>query len=185
MGKVIAGATLSVDGFMADRNGDLGQLFPDLETLRYTAPLQESIRTTGAVLMGRRTYALGDPGTIADDYEYQVPIFVLTHSVPAKLPKENDRLTFSFVTDGIASAMRQAKAAAGEMHVTVVGGASTFQQCFSAGLVDELHIDIMPVLLGDGLGLFGINDTELSPLERLSVMELPAGRTHLSFRIVI
>jgi dihydrofolate reductase len=184
MGKVIAGATLSVDGFMADRNGDLSQLYPDLETLRFTDQLEESIRTTGAVLMGRRAYTMGDPETIADNYEYQIPIFVLTHSVPEQLPRENERLAFTFVTDGIESAMRQAKAAAGEKDVTVVGGASTFQQCLSAGLVDELHIDVMPVLLGDGLRLFGRQAAELPRLERLAVMELPAGRTHISFRIV-
>ncbi len=98
--------------------------------------------------MGRHAYSMGDPDSFVDYYEYQVSIFVLTHAVPEKLPRENERLTFTFVTDGIESTMRQAKSAAGDQDVTIVGGASTFQQCFSAGFVDELHIDIMPVLFG-------------------------------------
>ena len=83
-----------------------------------------------------------------------MPIFVLTHTPPAQLPKPDERLTFTFVTDGIESAIRQALAAAGDKDVTVVGGPSTVQQCLQHGLVDVLQIGIMPVLLGDGLRLF-------------------------------
>ena len=93
-------------------------------------------------------------------------------------------MTFTFVTDGIESAIEQAKAAAGDKDVTVVGGASTAQQCLKAGLVDELHIDVMPVLLGGGLRPFEDIGLEQIQLERMKVMELPAGRTHLSFRVV-
>ncbi len=174
---------MSLDGFVADRNDSVDRLYPDLEALRNTEALQESIRTTGAVVMGRRAYAMGDPDSYADNYEYQVPIFVLTHAVPEKLPKQSERLTFTFVTDGIESAIRHAKAAAGDQNVTVVGGASTVQQCLTAGLADELHIDIMPLLLGDGLRLFEHLGSEPIELEITRVFE--ALRTiELRFRVV-
>src|SRR5438034_7898650 len=120
-GKRDAGATLSLDGFMSDRHGDISRLYPDLEALRRTEMLQEEIRTTGAVVMGRRAYDMAE-GDLTD-YEYQVPIFVLTHHLPAKAVKgENDRLTVTFVTEGIHRAIEQAEAAAGDKQVTVVGG---------------------------------------------------------------
>ena len=131
--------------------------------------------------MGRRAYAMGDPDSYVDSYEYQVPIFLLTHAVPERLPKQSERLTFTFVTDGIDSAIRHAKAAAGDKNVTVVGGASTVQQCLTAGLADELHIDIMPLLLGEGLRLFEHLGSEPIELEGIRVIESP-GVTHLRFR---
>jgi dihydrofolate reductase len=183
MGKVIAGMTISLDGFVHDREGSVAELYPDLETLRDQPNLSESIRQTGAVVMGRRAFDMGDPDDYAGNYEYQVPIFVLTHRPPAAHPRETGQLTFTFVTDGIESAVRQAKAAAGEKDVTVIGGASTIQACLRAGLVDELHIDIMPVLLGDGLRLFEHLEGEHITLEKISVTET-AARTHLQFRVL-
>ncbi len=153
MGNVIIGATMSLDWFMNDRNGDVSRLYPDLEALRQTEMLQEEIRTTGAVVMGRRAYDMAE-GDLTD-YEYQVPIFVLTHHLPQQVVKgENDQLTVTFVTDGIHRTIEQAKAAAGDKHVMVVGGANTAQQCLRAGLVDEIHMGIVPVLLGEGLRFF-------------------------------
>lgn len=182
-GKVIAGMTMSLDGFVADRHGSVARLYPDLDQLRDTETLQEVIRTTGAVVMGRRAFAMGDPDWYAGNYEFQVPIFVLTHAAPARPPKQDENLTFTFVTDGIESAIRQAKAAAGERNVTVLGGASTVQQCLKAGLADELHIDLMPVLLGEGLRLFAPSGPEPIELETLRVVQ--AGqRTMLLFRVV-
>jgi dihydrofolate reductase len=183
MGKVILGMTMSLDGFIHDRNGSVASLYPDLEALRETDLLQEAMQNTGAVLMGRRAYAMGDPDWYADNYEFQVPIFVLTHEVPQKHPRESEKLTFTFVTDGIESAVAQAKAAAGDKEVTVIGGASTFRQCLRAGLADELHMDIMPVLLGSGLRLFEQLDAEPIELEKIKVSETLA-RTSLQFRIV-
>ena len=185
MRKVIAGFTMSVDGFINDRSGSVAALYHDLDTLRDTEPLRESIQNTGAVVMGWNAFAMAeDPDSLAGNYEYQVPIFVLTHEAPKRQPKETGNLTFTFVTDGIESAIGQAKAAAGDKDVTVVGGASTTQQCLKAGLVDELHIDIMPVFLGGGLRPFEDTDPEQIQLERMKVMALPNGRTHLSFRVV-
>lgn len=77
MGKVILGLTMSLDGFINDQNGSVERLYPDLDELRNTDPLRESIKNTGAVVMGRRAFAMGDPDWYADNYEFQAPIFVL------------------------------------------------------------------------------------------------------------
>jgi len=185
MGKVVLGWTMSLDGYINDRNGSVDALYPDLTGWRETELGKESIQNTGAVVMGRNSFAMAeDPDSLAENYEYQVPIFVLTHQPPKKHPKETSKLTFTFVTDGIESAIEQAKAAAGDKDVTVIGAANTAQQCLNTGLANELHIDIMPVLLGGGLRPFDHVDTQQIKLERIDVMELPAGRTHLEFRIV-
>ena len=182
MGNVIIGATMSLDWYMNDRNGDVSRLYPDFEELHRTEMLQEEIRTTGAVVMGRRAYDMGE-GDLTD-YEYQVPIFVLTHHIPETVTKgQNDRLTVTFVSDGIESAIEKAKAAAGNKHVMVVGGAKTAQQCLRAGLVDEIHIGIVPVLLGEGLRFFEPHANEQIRLERTRVFESPT-RTDLWFRVV-
>jgi len=182
MGNVIIGTTMSLDGFMNDRNGDISRLYPDLEALRRTEMFQEEIRTTGAVVMGRRAYDMAE-GDLTD-YEYQVPIFVLTHHVPEKAVKgENDQLTVTFVTDGIARAIERAKAAAGDKQIMVVGGANTAQQCLRAGLVDEIHMGIVPVLLGEGLRFFEPGANEQLELESTRVFESPT-RADLWFRVV-
>jgi len=183
MGKVIGGMTISLDGFVNDRNGDVSRLYPDLGALRETELLQESIKMTGAVVMGRGAYDMANGDFTG--YEFQVPIFVVTHHIPDKAAKgENDKLKFHFVTDGLESAMKQAKAAAGDKNVTVVGGANTTQQCIKAGLLDELEIGIMPILLGEGLRLFEHLGTEPIELEKIRVIESPAGRTDIIFRVV-
>ena len=187
MGRVVLGMTMSLDGFINDRSGSVDALYPDLEDWRETAPGKESIEKTGAVVMGRNSYAMSeDPDWFAENYEYQVPIFVLTHEPPpaGKHPKETEDLTFTFVTDGIESAVRQAKAAAGDKEVNIIGAASTAQQCLKAGLADELHVDIMPVFLGGGLRPFEDLGASLPSLERIQVVELAGGRTHLKFRIL-
>src|SRR5215813_13671333 len=133
MGKVIGGMTLSLDGFASDPHGDVSRLYPDLAELRNTEMLQEEIRTTGAVVMGRHSYNMGDPDSFAENYEYQVPIFVLTHRVPEKKPKETELLSVTFVTDGVETAVAKARAAAGDKNVVLIG-ASMNQQCMNAGL---------------------------------------------------
>ena len=182
MGKVIVGTTMSLDGFISDRNGSLSRLYPDLEALRETELLQEEMRTTGAAVMGRRAYDLAE-GDLTG-YEFQVPIFVLTHVVPAQAARgENEKLTITFVTNGIESAIAQAKAAAGDKDVMVIGGANTAQQCMRARLVDELRIGIVPVLLGEGLRFFEHLSNEQIELERTKILESP-GRTDILFRVV-
>jgi dihydrofolate reductase len=139
---------------------------------------------TGAVLMGRRTFEMaGDTDSYADTYELQVPLFVLTHRPPDRAPKRNDRLFFTFVTDGVEAAVTQATAAAGDKAVQVVGGADLNRQLLAAGLVDELRIDVMPVLLGGGRRLFDGLPPDAVRLEKIGVEEAGA-RTSLNFRVL-
>ena len=182
MAKVIVGMTVSIDGFVADQNGNAGRLYPDLAALRHTAYMKDAIGQTGAVLMGRRTFEMADADSYVGDYEFQVPIFVLTHHPPSIAPKQDEHLTFTFVTDGVESAVAQAKAAARDKAVQVVGGVSIAQQLLGAGLVDELHVDIMPVFLGSGLRSFDGSGLEGVRLEKINVQEVGA-RTSLRFRV--
>ena len=173
---------MSLDGLIEDRDGSVARLYPDFDAMRQTEMLQEEIRRTGAVVMGRRAYAMAQGDFTG--YEFQVPIFVLTHQVPEAVAKgENDQLRFTFVTDGIEHAIAQARAAAGEKDVTVIGGAQTVQQCLQAELVDELQIDLVPVLLGGGLRLFDQPASKPVELERIRVIEYP-WFTHLRFRVL-
>lgn len=182
MAKVIGGLTLSLDGFANDAHGSIDRLYPDLVDLQNSEMLQEEIRTTGAVILGRRSFDLGDPDAYAEGYEFQVPLFVVTHHVPEKKPKENEQLTVTFVTDGIESAVEQAKAAAGDRDVMLIG-ASITQQCMNAGLCDELHVGFMPVLFGDGLRLFENIDATDVKLEKIRVFE-SGERTDIWYRIL-
>ena len=108
---------------------------------------------------------------------------MLTHHLPRIPPKQDDRLTFTFVQDGVASALAQAKAAAGDKAVQTVGGLSVIHQTLQAGLADELHIAIVPLFLGDGLQLF-----EQAALDRIAIetigMEPVGQRTSFRYRIV-
>ncbi|MEO8609447.1 MAG: dihydrofolate reductase family protein [Chloroflexota bacterium] len=182
MAKVMVGMTMSLDGFVQDQNGSVGRLYPDLADLRTSELLQDAMKATGAVAMGRQTYdmAQGD----FTGYEYQVPIFVLTHEAPKTVAKgENDKLKFSFVTDGIESVIQKAKAAAGSKDVTVVGGANFVQELLKAGLVDQLEVGIIPVFFGSGLRFFENLADEQVKLEKVKVIETGA-RTDLIFRVV-
>jgi dihydrofolate reductase len=183
VGKVIAGMTMSLDGYVADADGSVDRLYPDMAELRGTPYMTDTIAETGAVLMGRRTFEMGDPDLYVGAYEFQVPIFVLTHHPPRVPPKQDDRLTFTFVQDGVASAVAQATAAAGDKAVQVVGGANVIQQLLQAGMVDELHIDVLPLFLGDGLRLFEHAALDQIDLETIGV-ETVGQRTGLRFRIV-
>jgi dihydrofolate reductase len=116
------------------------------------------------------------------DYEFQVPIFVVTHEPPRVAPKQDEHLTFTFVTDGVEEAVAQATAAAGDKDVQVVGGPGLIRQLFLAGLVDELRVDVMPVLLGSGLRFLEDPRLVRVRLEKIGVQEVGA-RTSLSFRV--
>ncbi|MGY1680046.1 dihydrofolate reductase family protein [Geodermatophilus sp. SYSU D01176] len=181
MARVIAGMTVSLDGFVQDAEGSAAALYPDLADLQDSPYLRAVQEETGAVLMGRRTFDMaGDTDSYADTYELQVPIFVLTHTPPAVAPKRNERLFFTFVTDGVESAVARAAEAAGERAVTVVGGVDLNRQLLAAGLVDELRVDVMPVLLGAGLRLF--DGTPPMALEKLGIDDVGA-RTSLRFGV--
>ena len=185
MGKVVLDKTMSLDGFIAGPNDDVTRLFEwyggkPTEVLR---DLGDPLKTTGAVVMGRRSFNLIDNpnGWVTPDgTALPWPVFVLTHQPQEKVTK--GATTFTFVTDGIESAVRQAKAVAGSKNVGVMG-AHTAQQCLKAGLLDEIHIHLVPVLLGEGIRLFDHLGTQHIELESTRVIESP-GVTHLWFRVV-
>ncbi len=184
MGKVIAGMSVSLDGYVNDTNGSVDALYSDFPQLHDVPSFKKMIKETGAVVMGRHVYEMEDPFLWAnDEYEFQTPIFVLTHTPPEKYPPGNGKLSFVFVTDGIESAITQAKKAADGKDIQVIG-ASTIQQCLNAGLCDELGIDVMPVLLGKGIKLFENIDTDKIKMERVSVETTTPARTSMIFRLV-
>jgi dihydrofolate reductase len=113
---------------------------------------------------------------------FHLRVYVLTHTPREPLVKEGGT-TFTFVSDGIESALRQARAAAGDKDVAISGGATTVQQYLRAGLLDELQIHLVPVILGSGTRFFGDPDTSHVELERIKVMVSP-GVTHLWFRVI-
>jgi dihydrofolate reductase len=134
--------------------------------------------TSGAVITSRKIYD-GTDGWGEDGF-YRMPVFVLTHRPHEVVVK--GETTFTFVTDGIESAVSQARAAAGEKKVHIMGGASVAQQAIAAGLVDSLHLHLAPVILGGGISLFEGIDSTIS-LDRTEVLESERA-THLRFRIV-
>ena len=179
MGIILLDMAMSLDGFAADEHG--GSLYP-VAQLQETGTLEELIEATGAVVMGRRAYEMANGDFTG--YEYQVPIFVLTHQVPEVAAKgENGRLSFTFVTGGVEIAIEQARAVAGDKGITVIGGPRTFQQCIRARLVDQIQIRLMPILLGTGLRLFEESGIEQFQLERTQTVNLPT-RTDIRFRIL-
>jgi dihydrofolate reductase len=215
MAKLTLDISMSLDGFVAGPNQTLdeplGQGGDQLHEWAFAAKcwreshglsggetnvdseaIEESLRNTGATLMGRRMFSGGegawedDPNADAwwgDDPPFHHPVFILTHHPREPVTKEGGT-TFTFVTDGIESALEQARSAAGDKDVAVGGGANVAQQYLEAGLLDELQIHLVPVLLGDGVRLF---ESHLGPerreLECTRVIESPAV-THLGYRVV-
>jgi dihydrofolate reductase len=181
MTRVHAGMAVSLDGFVADRNGSVERI-SDPTVLRDADYMNALIAETGAVVMGRRSFDMAeDPDWYVGNYEFQVPIFVLTHQPPPVTPRQDEQLTFTFVTDGVESAIAKAKAAARHKVVQVLG-ASVIQQVLRAGLVDELHVEVMPVLLGAGLRLFDDPGLERVSLTKIGVREVGA-MTELRYRV--
>jgi dihydrofolate reductase len=184
MGKVILGLTISLDGFAEDGNGSVNPLYADLDLLKETEVMRESILTTGAVVMSKKEFEMAEDPDWVVDYEYQVPIFVFTDKAPEKHPKETDKVSITFVTTGVDDAILQAKAAAGDKDVNIIGSALTTQLCLRTGLADELHVDIIPLFLKTGFRPFESLDDRDIKLERVQLVGLPAGRTHIRYKIV-
>jgi len=203
MGKVSTGLSMSLDGFIAGPNDGLGsplgdggeRLFawyssgdtdyrlPGTEMIFKISPqsaelLREAHSKMGAFVTGRRTFDIANGW--GGRPPLGVPTFVVTHTVPQEWAYEGS--PFTFVTDGVESAVEQAKAIAEDKNVAV-GAASIAQQSIRAGLLDEIHVDLVPVLLGGGVRLFEHLGTEPIGLERTRVIEAP-GVTHLTFRVV-
>ena len=175
-GKVLWHVTMSLDGFITGPDDAMDWVF----SYKGTTPAgNEVIRTTGAILAGRRMYDLGIGRGNAKPYggAWTGPIFVLTHR-PSP-PPDNPAVTF--LSDGIEAAIATALAAA-EGKNLVLFGATIPQQCLEHGLVDEIVVHLAPILLGDGIRLFGSPGAGRVSLERIGVAE--AGQlTDLRFRI--
>jgi dihydrofolate reductase len=149
--------------------------------------VDEVLQRVGAYIMGRKMFGGGDgpwdeawTGWWGEDPPFHTPVFVLTHHAREPLPMQGGT-TFTFVTDGIESALEQARAAAGDKDVVIAGGASAVQQYLAAGLLDELYLHIVPVLLGAGERLLeNAGDPTLEPIH---VVASPAV-THVKYRVV-
>ncbi|MEU1448270.1 dihydrofolate reductase family protein [Streptomyces mirabilis] len=151
------------------------------EENRDSALMREWFDATGAVVMGRMMYDTGEEFW-GDNPPFRTPVFVLTHRPRPALVKEGGT-TFTFVTDGIHSALDHAKAAAGDRNVDIAGGASTVQQYLREELIDELQLHVVPVLLGEGLRLFEGLGAGRRNLEPVRVVDTPLA-THVKYRFV-
>jgi dihydrofolate reductase len=151
--------------------------------------LEESIENIGATLMGRNMFgghgAWGDEpwdGWWGDDPPFHTPVFIVTHHAREPVTKKGGT-TFVFVTDGIESALEQARAASGGKDVALGGGARVAQQYLKAGLIDEMQLHIVPIILGDGARLFDNLEGSDVRLECTRVVEAP-DVTHLTYRFL-
>ncbi len=148
---------------------------------------EEATEGIGAYVMGRKMFGGGDGpwdeswrGWWGENPPFHTPVFVLTHHPREPLRMEGGT-TFAFVTGGIESALEQARPAAGERDVAIAGGASVVQQCLAAGLLDELHLHIVPIILGAGERLLeGVGDPVLQPVKVVA----SAAVTHIKYRVV-
>ena len=154
-----------------------------------TPVMEEAQANMGATVMGRNMFGggpgpwAGDPpwnGWWGDDPPFHTPVFVLTHHPREPLTMEGGT-SFTFVTDGIDSALEQARQAAGSMDVLLGGGASVIQQYLAAGLIEEFELHVVPVLLGGGERL--LENVGNLKLEQVRAIEAP-GVTHIKYRVV-
>jgi dihydrofolate reductase len=178
---VVLDMSMSLDGFIAGPNDELDRVHAWMrggEPGRGVDVVDELFRTTGAVVMGRRTFDLGDKenGWVAEP-PFEVPMFVPAHDIPDRVARDAAP-TLTFVTEGADAAIEKAKAAAGDGNVMVCG-ASTGQQCLKAGHLDEMEIHLVHVLLGDGIRLF---EPGFEPVE-LELARIIESVTHLRFRL--
>ena len=201
MSKVILDISMSLDGFIAGSNdsqkqplGDGGEtiqswLFSGDQPSRYNdffnlssknrEVFDGSIPKTGAMIVGRKTFDIVN-GWGGSHPIQGVPIFVVTHEAPETYLEENT--SFMFVTDGIESAVQQAKEAADGKNVSI-GTASIAQQCIRASLLDEMHLHVSPILLGKGIRLFDQIGTEQIKLESKQVVD-GSDVIHLKYRLL-
>jgi dihydrofolate reductase len=190
MTRVICDMSTSLDGYVTGPNDSRENPFGDgagmlhdwifaAATDEDRAVLQEMLDGAGAIVMGRRSFdknegegGWGDGGPVGD-----TPCFVVTSHEPTR----SHPPMYTFVTDGVASAIEQAKQTAGDK-VVGLHGATVMQQALPLGLVDEIRVHVIPVLLGGGTPLFATLDSAIA-LERTRALATPAA-THLSFRVL-
>jgi dihydrofolate reductase len=196
MTKVTCDMAMSIDGFTAGLNQTEQNPFGEGVRDRLTRWMVEeadanaaeiaAITAAGAYIMGRNMFGPGRgdwdldwKGWWGEDPPYHGPVFVLTNHPREPLPMQGGT-TFTFVTDGIESAMAQARAAAGDGDVAIAGGANTVRQFLAAGMIDELRLHVVPELLGAGEHLFdGVGDLSL---EQLAVSGT-SSVTHLTYGV--
>jgi dihydrofolate reductase len=212
VGKLKFQVSVSVDGFIAGPNqseehplGEGGMALHQWvfklaawrkphgreggETNASTPVMEEAVANVGAVLMGRNMFG-GGPGPWGeepwegwwgDDPPFHVPVFVLTHHAREPLEKDGGT-TFAFVTDGIESALERAREAAAGRDVSLGGGADVAQQYLAAGLIDEMTLNVVPVMLGAGTRLFDDLAEAKIELEQVEAIDAP-GVTHVKYRV--
>jgi dihydrofolate reductase len=193
MADVIANMSMSLDGFVADSEDRIDHLFEwfgngDVEvptavewatfkTSEASAKmLRHALENVGALIAGRHLFDLTQGW--GGRHPMGVPVFVVTHEAPADWPHPD--APFTFVTDGVESAVEQAKKVAGDKTVAVAS-TKIAQQCLNLGLLDGVQVDLIPVLLGSGVRFFDGLDTTT----KLGDPEVTEGHgvTHLSYRI--
>jgi dihydrofolate reductase len=202
MGKVSAGATVSLDGFIAGPNdtgfdllfkwygaGDVEVPMPDstagVPASRVSAESAELMRreqaSWGALVVGRHLYELTHAWN--GRHPLGVTTVVLTHDPPADRPQADEN--FVFVTEGIEAAVAKAREIAGDRDVAVNGGQMA-KQALDAGLLDEVGVDLVPVLLGNGTRLFDVPGSAVEPTEFEGPIQIVQGTgvTHLRYRVI-
>lgn len=154
MAKVVLDMAISIDGCIGGPGGaDVGLYDWYFDPVgRDREIVDELAERTGAMILGRGAFGTGDDAAGWDDSPYRVPHFVLTHRPPQR--RREGPIEFRFVTDGIDSALKQAREASGEAWVTLAGGADVARQYLAAGLVDEVQLHVVPVVVGAGQRLF-------------------------------
>jgi len=169
---------MTLDGFIADADGGVDWMldFP-------SAPEDEDVvnrvcERIGAVVGGANKTRTIEEGEVPYGGIVKAPVFLMTHRAAESV--EKDGVTYTFVVDDIEAAVASAKQAAGDKWVSLLGG-SISRQCLQLGLVDEIHVDVVPVLLGGGIPLFAGLGTRID-LERLETSAF-ASETHLRFRV--
>ena len=179
MALVFIHATVTLDGYMADVDGGVDWMFDFPAAPEDQDVVDRVVGRIGAVVGGSNSTNTIEDGEIPYGGMITAPVFLMTHTPTA--PVERDGVTYTFVVDDIAAAVASAKEAAGDGWVSVLGG-SVSRQCLQLGLVDEIHLDVLPVLLGDGISLFAGLGRRID-LERLETSAY-ASETHLRLRVV-
>jgi dihydrofolate reductase len=191
MGKVMFDISMSLDGLITGPNVSpeqpLGEGGEGLHAWAFGGKtesdalvFEEMVQTSGTIVAGRRMYKISRWGE-KDPWGGQLPVFILTHTVLEG--KAQTGAVYTFVTQGLESALDQAKAAASEKTVRVIGGANIAKQYLKAGLIDEIHLHLVSILLGEGIRLFDRLGTLPSELEPTRVIA-SRGVTHLRLSVV-
>lgn len=179
MATVIVHATITLDGYLAGRDGAVDWMFGRPSAPEDDAVVERVMNRIGAVVGGANRSQTVEDGELPYGGMLKVPVYLMTHT--AHEPIERDGVTYTFVVDDIAEAVARASHAAGDGWVSLLGG-SISRQCLRLGLVDELHLDVAPVLLGDGISLFTGLEQRIE-LERMETSAY-ASETHLRYRVL-